>query len=438
MNCQEIQDDLSSYIDKALPEKELRLIEEHLSRCPQCQEEYEALKETINMISSLEEIIPPASFRRELRQKLERTAQQQEKSSAQGLIHSWLSKLRATGLMPVAAALLIMLAVVPFIGDNFEMKSSAPQIRQKAEKTSEEQNFDSKTSYLLADKGAPNVQAPAPRSYGVSVDQQAPMKHEALSPAAATQPDGGARETEKARGTGPQLAVIDRKLIKNADISLEVDNYKTAAEALKNQVLSYGGYITNEFVQTSGPEGILNGHLQVRVPQDKFEGFLSGLEGLGKVTGRNIYTQDVTEEYVDVQSRLKAYKTKEERLLDILRKSGQLSDILAVENELANTRAQIESLEGRLRYLDNRTDFSTIGINIKQTVAPTQKVSTGGLQGVFGKAKEALIKTINNILLSIGKLIVYFSAALPYLVLIALGLGAGWLWYKKHYSSRKQ
>lgn len=430
MNCQEIQDDLSSYIDKALPEKEMMLIEEHLSRCPRCQKEYEALKVTVNMISSLGEIIPPAGFRRELRKKLENAAPKQEEKSGQGLIHTWLSKLRATGLIPVAAALLIMLAVVPFIGDNH--KIGAPQAKEESGRGNEDLN----QTYSLAGKGAANVQAPTPRSDGAAMDQQVQMKTEALAPAGATQPEGGAKEIEKARAAGNQLVAIDRKLIKNADVSLEVDDYKAAAETLKNQVLSFGGYITNEFVQTTGPEGILNGHLQVRVPQDKFESFLAGMEGLGKVTGRNIYARDVTEEYVDVQSRLKAYKTKEERLLDILRKSGQLSDILAVENELANTRAQIESLEGRLRYLDNRTDFSTIGINIKQTAASAQKVSAGGLQGVFGKAKEALIKTINNILLSIGKIIVYFSAALPYLVLIALGLGAGW-WLKKHYSSQK-
>jgi hypothetical protein len=436
MNCKEIQDNLSAYIDKALPEKEMVLIEEHLSRCPECLEEYEALKDTINMISSLEEIIPPASFRRELRQKLEKVAQKQEKPSAQGLIHTWLSKLRAVGLMPVAVALILMLAIVPFMDDNIKM--GAPQAKEEAGRGNEDLNLKSKMNYSLADKGAPNVKAPpAPRSYGVAMDQQAEIKNEAALPAPTAQPNVQVKEMEKAGAVGTQEASIDRKLIKNADISLRVDNYQAAVESLKNQVLSYGGYITNESVQTTGPEGILNGHLQVRVPQDKFESFLSGMEGLGKVTGRNIYAQDVTEEYVDVQSRLKAYKTKEERLLAILQKSGQLSDILAVETELANTRAQIESLEGRLRYLDNRTDFSTIGINIQQTAAPAQKVSTGGLQGVFGKAKEAFIRTINNILLGIGKLIVSFSSALPYLVLMALGLGAGWWWFKKHYSSQK-
>jgi hypothetical protein len=438
MNCKEIQDNLSAYIDKALPEKEMVLIEEHLSRCPECLEEYEAIKDTINMISSLEEIIPPASFRRELRQKLEKAAQKQEKPSVQGLIHTWLSKLRISGLMPVAAALILMLAIVPFMADNIKM--GAPQSKQEAGRGMDE-NLKTKMTYSLADKGvAPNVKDPAPHSYGVAMDQQIQMKNEASMPAPAPLPAAPGvtvKETEKAGAVGTQEASIDRKLIKNADISLRVDNYQAAVESLKNQVLSYGGYITNESVQTTGPEGILNGHLQVRVPQDKFDTFLSGMEGLGKVTGRNIYAQDVTEEYVDVQSRLKAYKTKEERLLAILQKSGQLSDILAVENELANTRAQIEAMEGRLRYLDNRTDFSTIGINIQQTAAPTQKVSTGGLQGVFGKAKEAFIRTINNILLGIGKLIVSFSSALPYLVLIALGLGAGWWWFKKRYSSQK-
>ena len=127
-----------------------------------------------------------------------------------------------------------------------------------------------------------------------------------------------------------------------------------------------------------------------------------------------------------MESRLKTMRTKEERLLNILTQSGNLSDILAVENELANTRAQLESLEGRMRYLNNQTEYSTVNISVEQLVVSTQQVTTSGLQGVVERAKEAFIKAINNIFLGLGMSIVFISAAIPYLVVAGIFAVAVW------------
>lgn len=433
MKCKDVKENLSAYLDQALDSEESKLVEEHLASCAECQEEYNALKETVLMLSSLEEVIPPASFRRELRHKLEAQAKK-KRFSLPALIPNWMKKLNRTQLMPVAVAAVLMIVILPFVTNNLP-KGMGKLAQDKAESlgagimmeqsAAPEESSDS-ISYSL-DQNMAKMAPPSGRDGGEMLNGSAPNTRAAGMP---TTPSADSTN-EAASPTVATEEVIERKIIKNADVSLQVDDYNGALESLKQRVASVGGYIANESVNVSGREGQINGHLQVRLPALQFEDFLSSMDGIGKVRSRNIYTQDVTEEYVDVESRLKALRTKEERLLAILEKSGNLSDVLAVENELANTRAQLESFEGRLRYLNNRTDYSSVNISIQQVSASTQQISSIGIKDVLKKTKEAFIETINNILIGIGELIVFLGSSFPYLVLIGLVLVIVWWWIKK-------
>ena len=424
MNCNQVLENLSAYLDKAVSADDILRIQNHLENCPACREEYHALERTVAMLAELDEIVPPASFRRELRHKLEEKTR--KRFSLHKFIPGWLKNVRRYHLMPVAAALVIMLVILPFIGDNNKLS-----MRQKAAAPEMAMDSAGGGNYSLATKGLDENLSAQNRMRG-SADADGSVPFMAQAPAAA--PELTAKTEEAGAGANPdKLAApdqgeIERKIIKNADISIQVDDYQTTVEAIKNKVSAINGYVANEGVSRRGQEGIIIGHVQVRIPAVHFDEFLTGMDVLGSVNGRNIYTQDVTEEYVDVDSRLKVMRTKEERLLAILTKSGNLSDILAVENELANTRAQLESLEGRLRYLNNRTEFSAISINIEQVAASTRQIYTGGLSGVFGKTKEAFIQAVNKILLGCGQLVVFVGSALPYLILAAIG-GVVIRWY---------
>ncbi len=417
MNCKRIEENLSAYLDGALTVEETEEIKTHLMNCPACQKAYDDLKETVTMLSSLEEIIPPAGFRREIYSKLQKEQAQSDRFAFLHLSDRF-KRINRYQLMPVAAVLIIMLLSLPLLKDALNM-GMAKKADSSPAQTAGEYDMNAKTKENSMRSTADNVAIT-----GFSVKDEA-LKQQALG-------------IQKNMETAPQAplapidgSVIERKIMKNADIALSVDNYDSTVAAIKDKVAAAGGYITNENGVSAGAEDIRNGYMQVRVPDSQFEVFLSDMDSLGKVKSRNIYSQDVTEEYVDVESRLKAMRTKEERLLAILATSGKLSDILAVENELANTRAQLESLEGRLRYLNNRTEFSNIGINIEQAVTSTQQISTGGLTGVMIKAKEAFILAVNKIIKDAGKLVVLISSALPYIIL-ALIVGYGfWLIIKK-------
>ncbi len=431
MNCRQVEENLSAYLDHELTDEENARIKNHLDSCSVCQKEVQALSDTISMLASLPEIIPPASFRRELHAKLEKTLPKKG-FFFRALLPKWKQKIRLSTLMPVAVALVLMIVMLPFVADYANLGlGSAEKTKQSLvmdeRPTEDVANSMPITGYSLdqsAAGGSPEIAAP-----------QAKAMEEASSPmlmAQRTAPTvdmkGKLADTANAAPAGE----MERKIIKNADVTIQVENYQTAADALKKQVTDLGGYIANESINNAvNGDGITSGHLQVRVPQASFDGFLNGMPGLGKVLRRNVNSQDVTEEYIDVESRLNTMRVKEERLLAILSKSGQLSDVLAVENELANTRADLESLEGRLRYLKNQTNFSNIGINLRQAALSTQQITTTGWKGILLRSQEAFIKAINNILRDTGKLVIFVSSALPYLFIAFLAIFGIWFWMKK-------
>ena len=193
--------------------------------------------------------------------------------------------------------------------------------------------------------------------------------------------DAGSRDAKRmvvageptAEGAAPNmdLAVLsssaepDRYLIKNATMIVEVQDAKEALQRLTAAIEGAGGYVGNlqESVNALGRRSVM---VQIRVPADQFDKALQGMEPLGKVLNRQVTTQDVTEEYVDTDSRSRNLKRTEERLLDHLNKSARLEDTLRLEQELTRVREQIERLDGHLRVLGNRVRLSTIQVTLQE------------------------------------------------------------------------
>ncbi|MFZ1806765.1 MAG: DUF4349 domain-containing protein, partial [Cyclobacteriaceae bacterium] len=110
-------------------------------------------------------------------------------------------------------------------------------------------------------------------------------------------------------------------------------------------------------------------HQTIRVPAEKFDALVQGLEKLAiKVESKDINTRDVTEEFIDIETRLKTKKELESRYLEILKQARNVEEVLSVERELGNVRSEIESMVGRLSYLKNKVSFSTLNVNYYQLV----------------------------------------------------------------------
>jgi hypothetical protein len=160
----------------------------------------------------------------------------------------------------------------------------------------------------------------------------------------------------------------ERKLIKTGSIDFEVDNAVKTKASIAGLVKEFNGYISSD--EQNNYSGATRYSQVARIPSDKLDDFLAKVEGLAKnVDAKNISTQDVTEEFIDVETRLSTKKELEARYHQILKQAKTVKDILEVETQLNNVRAEIESMEGRLKYLTNQTSFSTLTITFYQTIS---------------------------------------------------------------------
>lgn len=182
-------------------------------------------------------------------------------------------------------------------------------------------------------------------------------------------PDGGMdspNETTIDQVTEDELDVIGKKIIKNADISLEVKDYVKDISNIKSTLEHFDCYITNESESNSG--NYISNTLTIRVKSSQFDSLMNEiLSGDGKITSKNIYVNDVTEQYVDIFQRLKNKKSIEKQYLELLKKAYTVNDVLNVTEYLRRIQEEIESSEGRLKYMDDQSNFSTITLNISYT-----------------------------------------------------------------------
>jgi hypothetical protein len=194
--------------------------------------------------------------------------------------------------------------------------------------------------------------------------------------------DAPATDDRKSATLGaPAESRPDRYLIKNATLSLEVRDARQASQALVAAVQAAGGYVadTHEAVDGLGQRSVT---IQARVPLGRFDHSMQQIEALGKVLEKQVSAEDVTEEFVDSQAKLRNLKRTESRLLEHLGRTGKLADTLLVEKELNRVRGEIEQLEGRLRFLQHRVTFSTIAITFNEaprprSTMPAETYSTG-------------------------------------------------------------
>jgi len=149
-------------------------------------------------------------------------------------------------------------------------------------------------------------------------------------------------------------------LIKTGSLNFAVKNFDTAYQSIKTKIQNSNGYITSE-----NSRGSKNTNLVIKVPVSDFHQLLELIEKEADqeyLVTKSVNSQDVTEEYIDVESRIKSKKAIETRYLEILTKARNVTEILKVEKELGKIRTEIEQAEGRLQYLINRSNYSTISL----------------------------------------------------------------------------
>jgi anti-sigma factor RsiW len=173
-----------------------------------------------------------------------------------------------------------------------------------------------------------------------------------------------AAEPSSAETTAAELA--NRKLIRNANVELEIISFNDAVQKITAFATEERGYVatTNSQKQANGK---LRGQVTVKVLPENLDRFLQKIRGLGELKNQTLGTEDVTKAYFDTDARLKNARVMEQRLIEMLKtKTGKVADLLQVEKELGRVREDIEKMQGELKYWDSQVQFATVTISLAE------------------------------------------------------------------------
>jgi len=218
--------------------------------------------------------------------------------------------------------------------------------------------------------------------------------------------------------------VIDKKIIKDGRLGLQVDNLQIAKQKIDSMVKTAGGYYANENLKNSDNQS--GYELVIRIPVVNFERFVGSAEkGGSKVLYKEIQARDVTEEFVDQESRLNSKRNSLARYTEIMKKANTVKDIIEIEESIRVLQEEIESTEGRLRYLNDCVNYSTLNMTISTEKDFTFKPSKR--DSFWEKLKESVADGWYGLV----DFILDFFGLWPYLILIIPFLYFIRRWIKK-------
>ncbi len=209
----------------------------------------------------------------------------------------------------------------------------------------------------------------------------------------------------------------NRKLIKNANLSIETQTFTDCINALTAQIRECGGYIENSSVYGNAEYERRNANYTIRVPEDRYENFLEGVAMVGSVVSRTESVEDVTLQYTDVESRIRSLETEYNTLLAILEKCDNVSDVIEVQNRITDVTYELDSYKSRLRMYDNLISYCTIYVNVSEVrtyTEPTENITLW----------QRITRTIRDNYVDLGDglidFFIWFVSALPILLVIAV------------------
>lgn len=248
-------------------------------------------------------------------------------------------------------------------------------------------------------------------------------------------PQGGQSRSEVVTSEPPAaeapLPSADRKIVKNGNLVLKVENVDRAGEEISNIAKQNGGQVFSSSINQT-TKNVKSGYVMVKIPVVAFEKTFTDLKGIASfVVSESTSGQDVTEQYTDLQSQLKNKQAEEQAFQKILEQNaGKIDDILAVTREISRVRGEIERLQGRIKLMESQTDFSTIAVSISEEV-------TVGSESVSWRPWQIIKDELNSLLKDmqgfVGMLIYIVLRLIPMVAILTLFVWILWKMGKKIY-----
>ncbi len=399
MNCERFEALLTDYLEGTLTSELAAEMAEHAKTCEACAKAEEDMRLILTDLAAMDTSVQvPTEWSQRWRQAVrdeEKTQMLKQEETRRRKPTSWRAWVSA------AAAVLVLVA------GSLTVRELIPQTMQ--EPSADYSQALQKAGYdtfqeqpkMYADSNAGALPVPMPE---MAADESAVSSLKSADTAAA--PAAGS-------------TVNGVKVIRTASYSLATMQFEQDLSAIKALAATYQGWVEYAGVsgdQTRGDTRYAN--LTLRIPTESLNDFRTGVTKIGRVTDSSESATDVSESYADTSMRLTTQQTKMERLEALLKNSGDLADILAVENEIANTQYQIDSYESTLRGMDSRIDFTKIDVYLtEETAKDAASVKNLTLGERIQKGFAASIKALGQFLQDAA---VFLVMALPVILILAL------------------
>jgi hypothetical protein len=254
-------------------------------------------------------------------------------------------------------------------------------------------------------------------SAGSSADMAAPQRS---GPAGGSLPGAAEDAGGDAALADNALALVGLRIIKDGSISVEVadDKFDKAYRDASLVAPRHGGYLGGS---TRGGSEPRTATIVLRVPSEEFEAALDDVRALGKVTSEESSAEDVTAQFVDLESRVRNWKAQERVLLGLMDRATSIDESITVQRRLQDVQLTIERLEGQLRVLRDQTDLATINVELSEPGAkPAAAGSKGTLSRAIHEAVTGFVSVVAAVVVAVG-----------YVVPLALFALIGWAIYRR-------
>ena len=406
MKCETFENYLDGYLDGSLSELEQQAMQEHMQNCPGCRKRYEEQRLLLEELRHLDDgVRAPEGLVAGTMERIRRERQPRRRTRPY-----WIGG-------GIAAALCLTLAVGTLLGGTFRATSSAPKTSLMNMAATADTSWDSAgggESYAETEEAVEAPAAPPPNA-AMAMDAGAATANTATADGASA--DGAASRSAET----PEYGL---KIIREARIEMQTENYSEDMAALEELVTSMGGFITSreewgseQSAETGENPRTLS--LTLRIPSDQLDAFVEQAKQVGIVTASSISETDVTDQYTDTDRRLQAYQKQYDRVLEMMDQATTVEELIQIESELSRLEMEIESCQGTLNYWDARVNYSTVYIYVDEV---RRAISANPSLGE--RMRTALANSWDDFTQGCQDLVVNLYAAIPYIAVWIVVLAA--------------
>jgi len=207
----------------------------------------------------------------------------------------------------------------------------------------------------------------------------------------------------------------NRKWITTVYMDAETEDLDALLEDLSQRINALNGYVEDQDIYNGSANATYrrrNANLTIRIPADDVDKFMQEVEGISNVISKNLNREDITLNYTATESKITALKTEEARLLELLAKAENMSDLLEIEARLSDVRYELERYSSQLRLYDNQVDYATIHLSVSQVVEYTPVAE----KTVWERIRDGFSDSLEGLWDGLVDLFVWILVASPYLV----------------------